>query len=150
MKLYIYVCITIIGSILLTILYIYVCITIIGSIPLLVEYNLYIYVCITIIGSIPLLVEYKLYIYVCITIIGSIPLLVEYKFVWLSSASVIIVSTLTWSIRYIYFWNLQFLNNIITCIIKTKILGLFWLCCLSPLVYLLPNFLITWLSNLRT
>ena len=32
--------------------------------------------------------------------------------------SVVSVSSLTWLIRYIYYWNLQFLNNLI--IIKTK------------------------------
>ena len=49
----------------------------------------------------------KLDIYICITITGSIPLLVDYK-------------SLTWFIRYIYYWNLQFLNYVI--IIKTKLL----------------------------
>ena len=33
---------------------------------------------------------------------------------------VVSVSALTWVIRYIYYWNLQFLNNVI--INKTKIL----------------------------
>ena len=32
---------------------------------------------------------------------------------------VVSVSSLTWVIRYIYYWNLQFLNNVI--IIKTKV-----------------------------
>ena len=31
-----------------------------------------------------------------------------------------VVSALTWFIRYVYYWNLQFLNNVI--IIKTKVL----------------------------
>jgi hypothetical protein len=33
---------------------------------------------------------------------------------------VVRVSALTWFIRYIYYWNLQFLNNVI--IINTKVL----------------------------
>ena len=39
---------------------------------------------------------------------------------------------LTWFIRYIYFWKLQFLNNVI--IIKSKVLLLRhrWLSCIAP------------------
>jgi hypothetical protein len=51
--------------------------------------------------------------------------------------SVVSASTLTMFIGYMYYWNLQFLNNVI--INKTKVLlpdlSRFWLSCLVPLVY---------------
>jgi len=56
---------------------------------------------------------------------------------------IVSVSTLTWFIRYIYYWNLQFLNNVI--IIKTKVR---WpqayaiLADFGSLVYFLPETLI--------
>jgi hypothetical protein len=64
---------------------------------------------------------------------------------------VVSVSAVTWFVRYIYYWKLLFLNNII--INKTTHSGIcalsrFWLSGLSPLVLLLPKRLITWLSNL--
>ena len=60
-------------------------------------------------------------------------------------------SALSWFIRYmyIYYWNLQFLNNIITPINKTKVrllpgvigdLRLCWLSCLGFLVYFYKDF----------
>ena len=57
---------------------------------------------------------------------------------------VINTSTLTLIVMYIYYWNLQFLNNVN--INKTKVLLLigdliwFWLSCLGLLIFLLPIF----------
>ena len=65
---------------------------------------------------------------------------------------VVSASALTWFIRYIYFWNLQFLHNVI--INKTKVLlpqvevtlgdlgdhSRLWLSCLGPLILLLTKF----------
>ena len=52
-----------------------------------------------------------------ITVTGSIPLLVEWGDI---IRPVVSILAQAWSIRYIYYWNLQFLNNAI--IIKTKVL----------------------------
>ena len=60
-------------------------------------------------------------------------------------------------IRYIYYWNLQFLNNVI--IDKTKALlpqaymtlgdlSWFWLSCLCHFILLIPKLQIIWLSKL--
>ena len=56
----------------------------------------------------------KIDIYVFTTITGSIPLLAGI------TRPVVSASALTWFIIYFYYWNLQFLNNVI--INKTKVL----------------------------
>ena len=62
---------------------------------------------------------------------------------------------MTWPITYVFYWNLQFLNNVI--INKTKVLlppGIgdrrrFWITCLGPFGLLsLKDILIIWLSSL--
>jgi hypothetical protein len=69
---------------------------------------------------------------------------------------IVSASARTWFIRYIYYWNLQFLSNAI--INKTKVLlqqvgidelNRCWLYCLGPLVLLLPPFLIIWFPIFR-
>ena len=59
-----------------------------------------------------------------------------------------VVSVSAWFVRYIYHWNLQFLNYVI--IIKTKVdHNRFWLSCFGSLVLLPPkDFKIIWPSNL--
>jgi hypothetical protein len=54
---------------------------------------------------------------------------------------VVSVSTLKWFIRYIYYWTVQILHNVI--IAKSSAtppcmgdLGRFWLSCFGPLVFL--------------
>jgi hypothetical protein len=59
-------------------------------------------------------------IYVSITITGSIPLLVNYQSSRDIVRPVVSAPVLTWSIRYINYWNLQFQNNVI--MIKTQVL----------------------------
>ena len=57
---------------------------------------------------------------------------------------VVSASTLTWFIRYIYYWNLQFLNNVHYQDYGQSASGIgncsqFWLSCLVPLVYFLSK-----------
>jgi hypothetical protein len=58
--------------------------------------------------------------YVLITITRLIPLLVDYQSPEVIILPVVSASSLTWFIRYIYYWNVQFLNNVI--MIKKKLL----------------------------
>ena len=83
----------------------------------------------------------KLDIYVFITITQLKPLMV-YDGLLIPEGiirPVVSVSALTWFIRYIYYWNLEFLSNVI--IIKTKVLlpQVLWLFCWGPLILLLTN-----------
>jgi hypothetical protein len=62
---------------------------------------------------------------------------------------------LTWFIRYIYDWNLQFLNNVI--ILKLRFspsdigdLSRFWLSCLGPLFYCSQIFKLFGFPNFRS
>ena len=65
-------------------------------------------------------VRTKFDIYVFISITGSILLLVDYLVFDDIIRPVVSASALTWFIIYFYYWNLQFLNNVI--VNKTKVL----------------------------
>jgi hypothetical protein len=77
----------------------------------------------------------------------------RYLYWWSISSEIIISPSSQWFIIYIYYWNLQLLNNIV--INKTMVLipqvqvslaSRLWLCCLGHLVLLLRKHI--WLSNL--